>query len=75
MICRKGTKEWLEELVAYCEAMEEEIIPQEDIYLKDVHRHLLHAIHIKFRQHPRYIIKQNSVAANNIKILGRKIFT
>lgn len=35
MICRKGTKEWLEELVAYCEAMEEEIIPQEDIYLKD----------------------------------------
>ena len=28
---------------------------------------------IKFRQHPRYIIKQNSVAANNIKILGLKI--
>lgn len=35
MIRRKGTKEWLATLIDYCEAMEEEIIPQEDIYLKD----------------------------------------
>ncbi|MDE7325425.1 MAG: AAA family ATPase [Lachnospiraceae bacterium] len=35
MIRRKGTKEWLVELTAYCEALEDAMIPQEDIYLKD----------------------------------------
>lgn len=35
MIRRKGTKEWLTELINYTDAMEEEMIPQEDIYLKD----------------------------------------
>ncbi len=35
MIRRKGTKEWLTELINYTNAMEEEMIPQEDIYLRD----------------------------------------
>ncbi|MDE7211315.1 MAG: DNA helicase UvrD, partial [Lachnospiraceae bacterium] len=35
LVRRKGTKEWLMALMAYCEAMEEAMIPQDDIYLKD----------------------------------------
>lgn len=35
IIRRKGTKEWLAALTAYCDAMEEAMIPQEDIYFND----------------------------------------
>lgn len=35
IIRRKGTKEWLLALMAYCGAMEDAMIPQEDIYFKD----------------------------------------
>ncbi len=35
IIRRKGTKEWLLALMAYCDAMEEAMIPQEDIYFRD----------------------------------------
>ncbi len=37
-----------------------------------LHSHLGHAVHIQLRQHARYIIQQNAVAANNIKVLRAK---
>lgn len=35
IIRRKGTKEWFGALAAYCETMEDSMIPQDDIYFQD----------------------------------------